>query len=225
MRVHWRTCTTGIFSRSRHRRRCAVPQASPGGVGDRGQARRHRGLAIGPPTVHDAGKPAHAVVLCVVCDVRDDGDRGPARDGKRQPDLEVLGIQCRRARPSGDTQSAGQCRESNLLGVGFGRNRSGNRDGRGVRGTGDLTGSCLVLGQISGGWFAFTLVLVYFTWGEIYSLFPSTTGDYFGSRYATSNYGVLYTAKGVASIIGGWIGALLFEHFGSWSVARGTPGR
>ena len=76
----------------------------------------------------------------------------------------------------------------------------------------------LVLGQISGGWFAFTLVLVYFTWGEIYSLFPSTAGDYFGTRYATSNYSVLYTAKGVASIIGGWVGALLFEQFGSWSV-------
>ena len=76
----------------------------------------------------------------------------------------------------------------------------------------------LVLGQISGGWFAFTLVLVYFTWGEIYSLFPATVGDYFGTRHATSNYSVLYTAKGVASIIGGWVGALLYERFGTWSV-------
>jgi OFA family oxalate/formate antiporter-like MFS transporter len=76
----------------------------------------------------------------------------------------------------------------------------------------------LVVGQLSGGWFAVTLVLVYFTWGEIYSLFPSTVADYFGSRHATSNYSVLYTAKGVASIIGGWVGALLYEHFGTWSV-------
>jgi len=76
----------------------------------------------------------------------------------------------------------------------------------------------LVVGQISGGWFAFTLVLVYFTWGEIYSLFPATSADYFGTRYATSNYGVLYTAKGVASIIGGWVGALLFEQSGSWAM-------
>jgi MFS transporter, OFA family, oxalate/formate antiporter len=74
------------------------------------------------------------------------------------------------------------------------------------------------LGQLSGGWFALALVLVYFTWGEIYSLFPATAADYFGTRHATSNYGVLYTAKGVASIIGGWVGALLFERFGSWSV-------
>ena len=76
----------------------------------------------------------------------------------------------------------------------------------------------LVLGQRSGGWFAVALVLVYFTWGEIYSLFPATVADYFGTRHATSNYSVLYTAKGVASIIGGWFGAFLYEQFGSWSV-------
>ena len=76
----------------------------------------------------------------------------------------------------------------------------------------------LAVGQISGGWFAFTLVLVYFTWGEIYSLFPAITADYFGTRHATSNYAVLYTAKGVASIVGGWVGALLFEQFGTWAV-------
>jgi len=76
----------------------------------------------------------------------------------------------------------------------------------------------LTLGPISGGWFALTVVLVYFTWGEIYSLFPPTAADYFGTRCATENYAVLYTAKGVASVIGGWIGALLFEQFGSWSV-------
>jgi OFA family oxalate/formate antiporter-like MFS transporter len=85
-----------------------------------------------------------------------------------------------------------------------------------------LQSVCLILvvllGQRSAGWFAFTLALVYFTWGEIYSLFPSTVGDYFGTRHATSNYSVLYTAKGVASIIGGWFGAYLFEQVGSWSV-------
>jgi MFS transporter, OFA family, oxalate/formate antiporter len=75
----------------------------------------------------------------------------------------------------------------------------------------------LTLGQLSGGWFAFTLVLTYFTWGEIFSLFPATLGDYFGARHATSNYSVLYTAKGVAAIIGGGLAALLYERFGSWS--------
>ncbi len=85
-----------------------------------------------------------------------------------------------------------------------------------------LQAVCLFLvvavGQISGAWFAFTLVLVYFTWGEIYSLFPATSGDYFGTRHATSNYSVLYTAKGVAAIIGGWVGALLYEQSGSWAM-------
>jgi OFA family oxalate/formate antiporter-like MFS transporter len=64
--------------------------------------------------------------------------------------------------------------------------------------------------------FTLTLVLTYFTWGEIYSLFPSTVGDYFGSKYATSNYGFVYSGKGVAAIIGGYLGAKLFEQFGSW---------
>lgn len=76
----------------------------------------------------------------------------------------------------------------------------------------------VVLGPRSGGWFAFTLVAVYFTWGQIYSLFPATCGDYFGARHATSNYAVLYTAKGVASILGGWLGALLYEQSGSWTI-------
>ena len=75
----------------------------------------------------------------------------------------------------------------------------------------------LGVGHLSAAWFATTLVLVYFTWGEIYSLFPSMVGDYFGSKCATSNYAVLYTAKGAASIVGGGLAALLFERFGTWS--------
>src|SRR5260221_13867792 len=77
----------------------------------------------------------------------------------------------------------------------------------------------VAVGHLSGGWFTLSLVLVYFTWGEIYSLFPSTVGDYFGSRHATSNYSVLYTAKGAASIVGGGLAALFFEPFGTWSAA------
>ncbi|MEP6782613.1 MAG: oxalate/formate MFS antiporter [Acidobacteriota bacterium] len=73
------------------------------------------------------------------------------------------------------------------------------------------------LGPRSSAWFSTTLVLVYFTWGEIYSLFPAMSADYFGSKNATSNYAVLYSAKGVASIIGAWVGAKLYEQSGSWS--------
>ena len=76
----------------------------------------------------------------------------------------------------------------------------------------------VAMGQQSAAWFAFTLVMVYFTWGEIYSLFPATSADYFGTRHATSNYAVLYTAKGTASIMGGWVAALLYERSGSWAM-------
>ncbi|MFI5091685.1 MAG: oxalate/formate MFS antiporter, partial [Terriglobales bacterium] len=40
----------------------------------------------------------------------------------------------------------------------------------------------------------------FFGWGEIYSLFPALCGDFFGRKYATENYGFLYTAKGTASM-------------------------
>jgi MFS transporter, OFA family, oxalate/formate antiporter len=41
----------------------------------------------------------------------------------------------------------------------------------------------------------------FFGWGEIYSLFPALCGDFFGRKYATANYGFLYTAKGSASVL------------------------
>jgi OFA family oxalate/formate antiporter-like MFS transporter len=74
----------------------------------------------------------------------------------------------------------------------------------------------LTVGRLSGTLFAVTLVLVFFTWGEVFSLFPSLLCDYYGPRHTTSNYGVLYSAKGVASIIGGVVAATLYEQFGSW---------
>ncbi|MCX7176111.1 MAG: oxalate/formate MFS antiporter [Proteobacteria bacterium] len=42
---------------------------------------------------------------------------------------------------------------------------------------------------------------VFFAWGEIFSLFPATCGDAFGSKYAATNAGLLYTAKGTASLL------------------------
>src|SRR5947199_4318166 len=43
--------------------------------------------------------------------------------------------------------------------------------------------------------------LVFFAWGEIYSLFPSTNADTFGPKFAAANAGLLYTAKGTASLL------------------------
>src|ERR1039457_1328039 len=42
--------------------------------------------------------------------------------------------------------------------------------------------------------------MVFFAWGEIYSLFPSTITDTFGAKFATTNTGLMYTAKGTAAI-------------------------
>src|SRR2546427_5764935 len=43
--------------------------------------------------------------------------------------------------------------------------------------------------------------VVFFAWGEIYSLFPATCTDIYGRKFATTNYGLLYTAKGTASLL------------------------
>jgi OFA family oxalate/formate antiporter-like MFS transporter len=58
--------------------------------------------------------------------------------------------------------------------------------------------------------------LVFFAWGEIYSLFPAAIGDIFGPKYAATNYGIQYTAKGTASIFASWGAAWLVETWGSW---------
>jgi MFS transporter, OFA family, oxalate/formate antiporter len=57
--------------------------------------------------------------------------------------------------------------------------------------------------------------LVFFAWGEIYSLFPSTTADTFGTEYATANAGMLYTAKGTASLLVP-LSSVLMTATGSW---------
>ncbi|TMA12771.1 MAG: oxalate/formate MFS antiporter [Deltaproteobacteria bacterium] len=57
--------------------------------------------------------------------------------------------------------------------------------------------------------------LTFFGWGEIYSLFPATCGDLFGRKFATTNYGLLYTAKGTASLLVP-IGSLIAGSSGNW---------
>src|SRR5438034_1585398 len=61
----------------------------------------------------------------------------------------------------------------------------------------------LMLYQFGSDPVAFVILtgLVFFAWGEIYSLFPSTCADTFGSKYAAANAGLLYTAKGTASLV------------------------
>lgn len=59
--------------------------------------------------------------------------------------------------------------------------------------------------------------LVFFGWGEIFSLFPSTLTDTFGPKHATRNYGCLYIAQGIGSILGGPMASMLHESAGSWT--------
>ncbi len=58
--------------------------------------------------------------------------------------------------------------------------------------------------------------VVFFGWGEIFSLFPATLTDTFGARHASANYGFLYMAQGVGSVFGGPLAALLHDATGSW---------
>ena len=64
--------------------------------------------------------------------------------------------------------------------------------------------------------FVILSAVVFFGWGEIFSLFPSTLTDTFGTKHATTNYGFLYMAQGVGSVLGGPLAALLHDMTGSW---------
>ena len=63
--------------------------------------------------------------------------------------------------------------------------------------------------------FIVTDALVFLFWGDIFSLFAATVGDAFGRKYVTVNYGIMYTAKGVASLLVP-LGNVLTHYTGSW---------
>jgi OFA family oxalate/formate antiporter-like MFS transporter len=63
--------------------------------------------------------------------------------------------------------------------------------------------------------FVLLAALIFFTWGEIFSLFPATCTDTFGAKFATTNAGLLYTAKGTSV----WLvplASVLREYTGGW---------
>ena len=65
-------------------------------------------------------------------------------------------------------------------------------------------------------WFVILSGLCFFAWGEIFSLFPAITADLFGTTWATTNYGVVYTAKGLASILAGPVAAVVAQGRLGW---------
>jgi OFA family oxalate/formate antiporter-like MFS transporter len=84
-----------------------------------------------------------------------------------------------------------------------------------------LQSLCLIgvvtLGRRGDVWFVAAMALVFVTWGEVYVLFPTVLADMFGPRNAASNYSILYSTKGLASILAGGLSAQLFESSGSWN--------
>ncbi len=88
-------------------------------------------------------------------------------------------------------------------------------------------GAYWALGTIGTSPWAFivTAGLVYFTWGEIYSLFPAICTDAYGPKYATTNAGLLYTAKGTASFlvpVASWLQASTGGWHAVFAVAAGA---
>jgi OFA family oxalate/formate antiporter-like MFS transporter len=65
-------------------------------------------------------------------------------------------------------------------------------------------------------WFMAISALMFFAWGDIYSLFPAAIADIFGSKHATTNYGIQYTAKGLGSVLAGPGAAWLMTRSASW---------
>jgi len=61
----------------------------------------------------------------------------------------------------------------------------------------------LMLGEFGRNpvWFVLLTALVFFAYGEIYSIFPAICADIYGKKYASANAGLLYTAKGAASLL------------------------
>jgi MFS transporter, OFA family, oxalate/formate antiporter len=79
------------------------------------------------------------------------------------------------------------------------------------------------IGILALGWFgsnpwAFVFLsgIVFFAWGEVYSLFSATAGDTFGTKNIGTIYGLLYCAKGIAALVVPF-GNLLMEATGTWS--------
>ncbi|MGZ8441134.1 MAG: L-lactate MFS transporter [Candidatus Deferrimicrobiaceae bacterium] len=78
----------------------------------------------------------------------------------------------------------------------------------------------LILPRISGVAQLYALVFaVYYCYGTQLSLYASTTGDFFGTKNLGVNYGLVFSAWGVAGIIGPIIAGRLFDVFGNYTNA------
>jgi len=67
--------------------------------------------------------------------------------------------------------------------------------------------------------FYLLVAVVYWCYGTQISVFASTAADFYGTRHLGMNYGLLFTAWGVAGILGPAIGATVFDRFGDYRYA------
>jgi OFA family oxalate/formate antiporter-like MFS transporter len=63
--------------------------------------------------------------------------------------------------------------------------------------------------------------LAFFGWGAVFSLFPAVSGDMFGRQFATTNYSLLYTAKGLASLLVAFC-VTMRAQTGNWNLVFGV---
>lgn len=68
------------------------------------------------------------------------------------------------------------------------------------------------------------LFAIYYCYGTQLSVFASTTADFFGTKNLGVNYGWVFTAWGVAGIVGPLIGGYMFKKYGNYTAAFYTAG-
>ena len=75
-----------------------------------------------------------------------------------------------------------------------------------------------ILGESVAGLFVMVFI-VYWCFGTLLSVNASTAADFWGTKNAGINYGILYSAYGVAGVIGPRIGSLLFDNYHNYQAA------
>ena len=68
------------------------------------------------------------------------------------------------------------------------------------------------------------IIVVYYCFGTLLSVFPSTTADFFGTKNLGINYGCVFTAYAFAGIVGPMIGGYMFKTYHNYTVAFYTAG-
>ncbi len=68
-------------------------------------------------------------------------------------------------------------------------------------------------------WFYLFIVIVYYCYGTLLSVFASTSADFFGTKHLGVNYGLLFSAWGIAGLVGPVIAGSIFDRFGNYQFA------